>query len=391
MMLFSHVHQTRPCWMTTMAKLTDRNSSRLCGRPVSALVLAIGIFGAFAFSDSGRALGPAVASKIVDIPEAGNITAIAFSADGEKLAMNVVNEKKVDEWSWRGQVRLSHSLAALDGYEGATAPAALSYSSTGQTLALLHESSVIGEGTRIDIWNSASGKRIRVLHPPDKTALQPGLAFTAGDRRIVALVRGASDTTADQFIEYNAASGSIEWGLRTAPFWPNAVAISPDGKLAALGGAVGLYERGPIWLIDLNAHRVVRKIDAFPADSRVDGLSFSPDGKRLAASASFNNVYPSTENLKIFSVSSGDQITGAVSPDQSQTHLSYAGNGAYLVDGAIYGAATIWDGSFKTPLQKIDAVMGVFAVSPDGHFVAVVTETGASIWEFRRGLDSALH
>src|ERR1700688_3765814 len=153
--------------------------------------------------------GTAVASKIIDIPDAGDITAIAFSADGEQLAMNVVNEKKVDVWRWRGQLRLRHSFATPDGYEGAEAPAALSYSSTGQTFALLHDSSIIGEGTRIDIWNSASGKRVRVLHPPDKTALQPGLAFTSEGRRIVALLRGASDTTADQFIEYKATSGSI--------------------------------------------------------------------------------------------------------------------------------------------------------------------------------------
>ncbi len=207
----------------------------------------------------------------------------------------------------------------------------------GQILALLHESSVIGEGTRIDIWNQALGKRIRVLHAPDKEALQPGLAFTPDGRRMVALFRGASDTAADQITEYETANWSIEWGLKTAPFWPSVVAVSPDGKLAALGGAVGVYQHAPVWLIDLNAHRIVQKIDAFPSDSVVAGLSFSPDGKRLAASASFNNVYPTAENLKIFSVSSGDRITATVSPDQSQTGLAYAGDGAYLVEGAIYG------------------------------------------------------
>ena len=335
--------------------------------------------------------GTAVASKIIDIADPGNIAAIAFSANGETLAINVVDEQKVDIWSLRGhRGRLLRSFSTPEGVEMQIGSSTLIYNPNGRMMALLHDSTVMGEGTRVDVWNLASGDRVRILHPPDKESTQIGLAAAPDGRHIFALFRGPLDEAADQFVAYNN-DWSIKWGLKTRPFWPSALAISPDGNIAAVGGVVDVYRYAPIWLIDLRAHRVVRQIDAFPADVGFAGLAFSPDGKRLAASASFNNVKPDMENLKVFSVSSGDQISGTLSPDQSQIRLSYAGNGEYLVDGALEGTATIRDGALKTQLQKIKAVMGVFAVSPDGYFLAVATETGASIWEIRPGSVSALH
>jgi WD40 repeat protein len=328
--------------------------------------------------------GP-VATKLVDIADPGLVAALAFSPNGDYLAINNVSEVKLHVWAWRNQIRLK-TFDLPESADVMTGASALAFSPDGKTLALVHHSSHLGQSSRIDIWNVDAGLLIQTLFPPRGEYSQPGIAFSADGQSIIGLFQGAPDRPSDEIIAYSTNNWKVAWTLRTVPFWPRSLATSADGTLAAFGGVIagtGINRHAPIWLIDLKTQLVVKEIDAFPSDSEVSGVSFSPDGKRLAASASFNNAYPNAENLKVFSVTSGRQVTGRVAPDQTTTGLIYADAGQFLVEGAIYGKVTIWDESLKEPLQAIDAFNGIFAVSMDGRLLAVASQNGVSIWQLK--------
>jgi len=60
----------------------------------------------------------------------------------------------------------------------------------------------------------------------------------------------------------------------------NAVAMSPDGRLAATGGYTG-YETYSIYVFEAASGRLIRRVGGLP--SSIDHLAWSPDGGFVVA------------------------------------------------------------------------------------------------------------
>lgn len=147
-----------------------------------------------------------------------------------------------------------------------------------------------------------------------------------------------------------------------------AVALSPDGRLVALGGWTGHPGLGAnIYLFDRASGRMLGRIGGVP--TVVNHLAFSTDGHRLAAALGGGN---------------GIRLYAAEAPWRELAGDTNYGDSSYSVDFDHRGrlVATSWDGKLRlydehlTPLVAPRTVPGgerpFFArFSPDGRRIAV--------------------
>ncbi len=268
----------------------------------------------------------------------------------------------------------------------------LAYSPDGEFLALVHDVAdeypnqpIQGWRTVVHLWDAFSGRPVHLLGEVHERGA-PAIEFTPDSERLLRVYGRNAELPGDQFVVYRLRDWQVDWGLRVLPFHPERLALSPDGKYVALGGLVaapGVAMHAPIWIVDMATHQTTRRIDAFPADSNVGDLSWSPDGERVAAGASVFNVYPGVDTIKVFAVSTGKQIAGSPAPDQMISAIKYADRGRYLVESGDSGFVTVWDTSLRRVIQRIASTTGPIAVSRDTQLLAVASGSRVSVWEFR--------
>lgn len=331
------------------------------------------------------------AVQLRDFSAGGQVAALAFSPDGEQLAVRVPETPNVYVWAWRN-ARLIRAQPAGESLGMAAHRSALTYSPDGKVLALAHDVAdeyphqpIQGWRTVVHLWDGRSGQLVHVLAEVHESGA-PAIEFTPDGERLLRVYGRNSEMPGDQFVVYRVRDWRTEWGLRVLPFQPERLAVSPDGRYVALGGLVaapGVAMHAPIWIVDMATHQIIRRIDAFPADSNVGDLSWSPDGERVAAGASVFNVYPGVNTVKVFTASTGKQIAGSPAPDQMISAVKFALRGRYLVESGDSGFVTIWDGSLRRMIQRLPSATGPIAVSRDTRLLAVASGTHVSVWELR--------
>ena len=154
-----------------------------------------------------------------------------------------------------------------------------------------------------------------------------------------------------------------------------AVAISPNGKIVASGGANGTIE-----LYDFKTRKLVRTLRSH-SDS-IRGMSFSPTGSILASSSGDKTIkiwnFRTGQLLRTFSGFSGPVWTVAITP-----------NGKRLVSGSYNGTIKIWDvqtGALIRTLPEHDESIWAVAISPDGTTLASGSyDAVIKIWDLQTG------
>jgi WD40 repeat protein len=290
-------------------------------------------------SQALRAAEPFLGKELICIKgHAGQVTSVAFSPDGKRVAtVNAAPRKDRKEWL-TGEIKLwavesGRLLTSVNAHPKAIW--CVAFSSDGMRLP-----SASSDCT-VKIWDIATGKNVLVLQ---------------------------------------------EHGV------VRSVAFSQDGKRLASTGLGGIVT---IW--DAATRRVQHALGGHP--ERAWSVAFSPDGKRLASAGGILNETPGFKpvweggEVKVWDVGTGKEILSLKQQDTGEFYcVSFSPDGRHVAAGSYLGTVTIWDattGRQTITRRNEDPVYGV-AFSPDGERVAVAggaTDKPANveIWDTATG------
>jgi class 3 adenylate cyclase/WD40 repeat protein len=149
---------------------------------------------------------------------------------------------------------------------------------------------------------------------------------------------------------------------------PSALAVDPTSGHVALG-----YDDGSVIVVDENGRQLEpTTITADPVRSQIHGLSFSPDGRRLAVAAQ-------DEDTVLYDTRTGRQL-GARIPKAANARFSP--DGKLLVVAAFNGTLAFYDATTLrpsgSPITASQAWVGDLTFSHDGQLLATVALDGTA-------------
>jgi YVTN family beta-propeller protein len=155
---------------------------------------------------------------------------------------------------------------------------------------------------------------------------------------------------------------------------PHEVAVSPDGRRAAVANYGGRAAGSTLTLVDLAARRVARTIELAP-HRRPHGLVFLPDGRRLLVTAEESRallVVDLERGVVERALTTGAEVSHmvALAPDGARAYVANIGSGSVTV-------LDLGSGERKSEIRTGRGAEGI-AVTPDG----------AELWVTNREDDS---
>ena len=288
-------------------------------------------------------------TKIATLEHASLVWNVAFSpdgrwlvsthADGAILIWNVVERQRV---------------ANLNEHSGAVY--AVAYSRDGCRIAST------GEDSSVIIWNAATGHKEAVLIGHQSRA--NGVAFLPDGQQVI------SCGFQEPLILWDSAHGVV---LRTFISPPlgmpgsNGFAVSADGRWAATSnGVYNIADGRMVCCFPDSLRNDDPSDDWLSASSQLYGMDFSKDGRLLACAAVISG------HIGLLDTANWQVIAHAQVPDTAFISLSFSPDGKLLAAGDDNGQVELWNVS---PLERL-AVMGrhaarvkAVAFSPDGKQV----------------------
>src|SRR6266850_2012176 len=252
-----------------------------------------------------------VATEIAQLIEKSpfNVWGLDFSPDGKYLAAVSPSSNEIHVWDWRNR-RIVRTLEKVkQGSSSGLATEPLRYSPDGRMLANCHRRAA--GNVVIRIWNTETAAIVR-----DITTPQLGICRAIGFTPDGGSFAWISDRPkGDQLMIHSTESWESIWGLNAVPFYPETLAISPDGKSIALGGHTG----GP----------------GVVAQHQIQRLAWHPDGVHVAAgaslTASLKRAAPWPDAIRIFNARSGKLLGREPAEYANIRTLRYTPNGKYLI------------------------------------------------------------
>jgi WD40 repeat protein len=331
------------------------------------------------FESRDHYTGP-VAKKVVEFKDQFYVAALAFNGDGTRLAANfMVSDDGVHVWRWRESPPVVEKLVKTGGSGDGEA---LSYSPDGTLLAVRQDPT--NENKIIRIWNAKSGQLVHDIGEPNRGDSR-GIAFTPDGKLLIRAIIRNIYQPGDQVVVHRTDTWEVVWSLRTMPFQPDLLAMSPDGKLLAMSGADEFGLKTPpiikIAFLDIAMRKIVRSIDApFPGYVRPSALAWSPDGLHIAAAGDVGGSSPGPEAVIVFDAVTGKRIATVNAKSASAEGLAYSPDGKYLIAGSIDNSVRIMDGRNYILLQSIPGDGRSVAVSRDSRYLAISAFPKFSIW-----------
>jgi WD40 repeat protein len=242
----------------------------------------------------------------------GEVKNLAFSPDGQTLAA-VSDEGFLTLWGVDSQSRLHGPLAAGSG--GAIR-AGVGFNADGSTVATTSELGV-------RLWDAATGANLGEVGFGEAAN---DLAFSA-DGAMIAFARPNEGGAGVSDVATRRSIATV--GGAPAPDYDLSVALSPDGRMLAVGG-FGRVVR--LW--DVRTRKLVRVLDQGGYGAFT--LEFSPDGRTLAVSG-FEPV------ASLWDVATGTQIGPQLSAGDRRTMIDLSPDGRQLLETHGNGQGAVWD------------------------------------------------
>ena len=339
------------------------------------------------------------AEPLAVLPDVGGLTAAVFSPDGSRLAIAPRDRGGVEIWN-PATVERERTLAGEGG-----PVAEIAFSPEGGLVAAAFASGRPGGGVRV--WSTTDGTCLWHLHENARGAVT--VAFSADGSRLLTtsadgtvLVRDAA--TGTRLVAHAAgapaalAKTHAVFGLGGARFASTgreivdagsgavlarlpptgqvtALGVSPDGRLLAVGVALGTVS-----IHDFETGRLVRRLGRH-ADA-VRTVAFDAAGSLLAAGCQDGTC-------RVWDIRSGRELRQHHGHEGAVEGIAFTAGGRRLITSSTDGTVRIWDVELADELLVLpghpDAPHAV-AVNPDGSRLVTAAATGVTrVWGLSDG------
>lgn len=332
-----------------------------------------------------------IAEKISHFSETVDVRGMVFSNDGTQLAIKSADETiRILNLANGNTVQVLRKDA---GANSALTTTSMRYSPDGKLFLACHERST--KDVIVRIWDANTWKIVHDIVDP-----VPGgcaaIAFTPDGQYLLRASARNPLMEGDTLTAYDTKNWRPIWGIRTVPFYPTTMSLSPNGQFAAIGGeyipGAPLPTSSQILLVNIRNHAVIKTIQE-TVSLQFGSLEWSPNGNQLAALGNDGINYNNESNRKpehfaLFNSATGDKIVSATWGRAGHRSLRYSGDGHYLLEGDMNGTETglglrIWDNQHSKLFAEISGNVGSIAVAPASRYFAIGVGKNIEVWKFK--------
>ena len=288
------------------------------------------------------------------------VFSVAFSPDGKTLVSgDAQSYLRMWETATGNSIRI---LSGMGGEEGSRLPFEhtgliqdISFSPDGKTLA---SAGYYDRGTEVRLWETATGKHIRLLDSVEGEINSLNCIAFSPDGRTLAVGLGAGGielwnmTTGEHAQFLSGPDGRYIWGVLD-------LAFSPDGKLLASCGGDNLVD---LW--DMRTNKHLRTFTGHKDD--VFSVAFSPDGKTIASS--------SKESVRLWNTQ-GEEHLRSVITHTAILDVAFSPDGKTLASGDEDNTVRLWDAITGKPITTLSGNKGQISnvvFNPNGKTLAII-------------------
>jgi WD domain, G-beta repeat/GAF domain/PEGA domain len=292
----------------------------------------------------------------------GWVTAVAFSADGQRLA-SASWDQTVMFWD----VPTGQELGTVSGKVKEVQ--ALAFSRDGHWLATENSSNTV------TLWNAADGQEVRSL-PGNKPGVLGNnwvysIAFSPDGHW---LASGLDDKTVRLWDVTTGRAGRDLTAPRRSVIY---IAFSPDGRWLASGG-----DDKTIRIWDVSTGQEIRSLRGHTKD--IYSVAFSPDGRWLASGSADKSV-------RLWEAATGREIHTLTGHRNVVTSLAFAPDGRWLASGSWDKTIKIWDVETGHEIQTLTGHNHpIYTVAFDarGRWLASGSQDGTiKLWQLGEGAE----
>lgn len=332
--------------------------------------------------------------RLADLPGADGGSAVAFSPTGDQLAVARTGSGSVELWN----PFTAERLRTLDGPGGDVKQ--IAYSGDGASIAAAFAAP--GRPGAVRVWDSATGERLAtvaghtngatsvafspdgsqllttsaagqvmtwdlrtgrqlldVVHQPTRRTITAAAVFGLAGARIATRAGRMFDATTGEAMPLNARIGQV-----------SCVAVSPDGRTAALARVMGYVN-----LVNFATGEGFAELAGHTMAAQA--ITFSPDGKRLATGSLDGTA-------RLWDARSGAVLQVLRGHEGPVNAVLFTPDGGRVVTASRDGTVRIWDVARGQPLLTLPGQTNIpeaIALAPDGRrLVTVLPDGTVRIW-----------